>query len=181
MKDFLKQFAGFLGAGFAAACCLGLPLVLSALGAVGAGFLVRDAYLFPLFVAFVALSLWLLYRSATGHGRLLPFWLGVTGGIVGITGLFLLVTGLYPQSALVYVGLALLVAGSIWDLVNGRRVAACATNACAAEEALKPPGCKPADEGEIVFRDAANAADARGIHHAHIILNHAVCSILRGE
>ena len=68
MKAFLKQFAGIFGAGVAAACCLGIPAVLAAVGALGLGFIVHDAYLFPLFVGFVGLSLWLLYRSARRHG-----------------------------------------------------------------------------------------------------------------
>lgn len=140
MKDLLKQFVGLAGAGFAAACCLGLPLVLSAAGAVGAGFLIRDAYLFPLFVGFVALSLWFLYRSARGHEQLLPLWLGFGGAALGTAGLFLLVTGLYPHSYPVYAGLLLLVAGSVWDLVNGRRAVACAKDACALKSAPQPAG-----------------------------------------
>jgi len=75
MQDFMKQFAGLVGAAVAAACCLGISA-----GAVGLGFLIQDAYLFPIFVGFIALSLWLFYRSARGHGNLAPFWLGVGGG-----------------------------------------------------------------------------------------------------
>jgi mercuric ion transport protein len=82
MKDLVKQFGALMGAGIAAACCLGVPLVLSILGAVGLGFIIRDAYLLPLFVGFIALSLWSLYRSARRHARLQPFWLALLGGIV---------------------------------------------------------------------------------------------------
>ncbi len=32
MKEFIEQFAGLIGAGVAAACCLGLPAVLGAAG-----------------------------------------------------------------------------------------------------------------------------------------------------
>ena len=70
MKDLLKQFGSLMGAGIAAACCLGVPLVLSTLGAVGLGFIVHDAYLLPLFVGFIVLSLWSLYRSARRLARL---------------------------------------------------------------------------------------------------------------
>ncbi len=69
MKDLLKQFGSLMGAGIAAACCLGVPLVLSTLGAVGLGFIVHDAYLLPLFVGFIVLSLWSLYRSARTCSR----------------------------------------------------------------------------------------------------------------
>jgi len=126
MQDFMKQFAGLSGAAIAAACCLGISAIIAAVGAVGLGFLIHDAYLFPIFVGFIALSLWLLYRSARGHANLAPFWLGVCGGVFGAVGLWLLVTGLYPMPWSVYGGIALLVAGSVWDVANGRRAAACA-------------------------------------------------------
>lgn len=158
MRDFLKQFTGLIGAALAAACCLGLPLVLSAVGAVGAGFLVRDAYLFPLFVGFVVLGLWFLYRSARGHRQLLPFWLGLVGAVLGSVALFLLVTGLYPHSYLVYTGLLLLVSASVWDLVNGRRAAACATDVCASESASHSTGTNERLARGVALSVAAAAA-----------------------
>lgn len=121
MKDLVKQFGALIGAGVAAACCLGVPLVLSTLGAVGLGFIIHDAYLLPLFVGFIALSLWSLYRSARRHRRLQPFWLSLIGGIVASVALWLLVTGTYPHSWPMYAGLVLLVSGSVWDLINARR------------------------------------------------------------
>lgn len=124
MKDLLKQFSGIFGAGVAAACCLGAPVVLAALGAAGLGFLIRDAYLMPIFVAFAALSLWLQFGSARRHANLAPFWLGLAGGVVGAAGLWLLVTGLYPRSWPVYAGLIALVAASVWDAASGRRATA---------------------------------------------------------
>jgi len=127
MRNFIKQCGALLGAGIAAACCLGAPLLLSMLGAVGLGVLVHDAYLLPLFVGFVALSLWMLYRSASRHALLGPFWLALTGGVLGSVGMWLLVTGQYPHVWPVYAGLALLVAGSVRDLINGRHSSACRT------------------------------------------------------
>lgn len=123
MKDFLKQLSAIAGAAVAAACCLGVAAVLSALGAAGLGLLARDAYLLPVFVALAGLSLWLLLGSARRHGSLAPFWLALAGGIAGAAGLWLLVTGFYPRAWPVYAGLAALVAGSVWDAVAGRRVA----------------------------------------------------------
>lgn len=125
MKAFLEQFAGMVGAGVAAACCLGIPAVLAALGTLGLGFIIHDAYLFPLFVGFAGLSLWLLYRSARQHGQMSPFWLSLGGAVFGATGLWLMVTGLFAQPWSVVVGLAVLVAGSMWDYVNGRRASTC--------------------------------------------------------
>jgi len=140
MKDLLKQFSGLLGAGIAAACCLGLPAVLAMLGAAGLGFLVHDAYLFPLFVGLVSLSLAFLRHSARAHGDLRPFWLGLAGGLVGAVALWLMVTGLYPLPWLVYAALAVLVLASLWDFVNGRRAARCAQAVCASDGVSDQPG-----------------------------------------
>jgi len=155
MKDFFKQFAGLIGAGVAAACCLGLPVVLSMLGAAGLGFLVHDAYLFPLFVGFVGVSLFMLYRSARAHGRLAPFWLSLSGGILGSAALWFMVTGLHPLPWLVYVGLGILVAGSLWDVINGRRTGVCAS------ESGQAPADKPG-EVDLARRAATGAALSAG-------------------
>lgn len=125
MKDFFKQFAGLLGAGVAAACCLGIPAVLAALGAAGLGFLIHDAYLFPFFVGFVGFSLWLLYRSGSKRGVLAPFWLALAGGVFAAAGLWFMVTGIKPMPWTIYAGLAVLVAGSVWDYLNARKAPAC--------------------------------------------------------
>ena len=53
------MFATLVGTAVAAASCLGRPAVLVALGTLGLGFIVHDAYLFPLYVDFA------------GHERLL--------------------------------------------------------------------------------------------------------------
>lgn len=71
-KGLMKQLAGLIGAGAAAACCLGISVILSTVGAAGLGFIVHDAYLFPTFVGFVAFSLWMLHRSARKHQNLAP-------------------------------------------------------------------------------------------------------------
>jgi MerC mercury resistance protein len=126
MSAFLKQIGTLAGAAVAAACCLGIPAVLAALGAAGLGFIVHDAFLFPLYVGFAGLSLWLLYRSARSHGTLSAFWLSLGGATFGGLGLWLMVTGVYPQPWSVYAGLLVLVAGSVWDFVNGRRKVAAA-------------------------------------------------------
>ena len=117
---------------------LGIPAVLAALGTAGLGFIVHDAYLFPLYVGFAGLSLWLLYRSASGHGSLTPFWLSLGGATFGGVGLWLMVTGIFPLPWSVYVGLLVLVAGSVWDFANGRRKVAAAREVPVAEDQLAP-------------------------------------------
>jgi len=117
MKELLKQCTSVAGAGFAGACCLGVPSVLSVLTAIGAGFLINDAFLIPLYLGLLALSVWLLYSSSRSHGNLTPFWAGFAGAVVALAGLWIL-------PALVYAGLALLISGSAWDFWNARRASA---------------------------------------------------------
>lgn len=158
MKAFLKQFSALIGAGVAAACCLGISVVLTAVGAAGLGFLVHDAYLFPIFVAFIGFSVWTLYRSARSHQNLAPFWLGLAGSLVSGVGLWLMVTGVHPLPWTVYAGLAGLVAGSVWDAIPGPKPAACAC------EAPAPKAQKP-DVGRRVATGAALSVAAAGVFY----------------
>jgi mercuric ion transport protein len=116
MGDLARQLASTLGAAFAAACCLGVAAALSALTALGAGFLINDAVLIPLYAALLALSIWLLFRSANAHGSLAPFWIGVGGALVAFFGLWL-------HPAPVYGGLVVIVAASLGDYLRARRKA----------------------------------------------------------
>lgn len=127
MRAFFKQFGSIFGAGVAAACCLGLTVVLTAVGAVGLGFLVQDAYLYPIFVGFISLSLFTLYRSARKHGSLAPFWLSFIFGVIACVALWLMLTGIYPIHWLVYVSYVGLIAGTILDFINSRKSDTCAT------------------------------------------------------
>ncbi len=117
MKELLKQCTSVAGAGFAGACCLGVTGTLSVLTAISAGFLINDAFLIPLYLGFLTLSVWLLYRSARSHGNLTPFWAGLGGALVAFVGLWIF-------SGLVYAGLTLLIASNVWDFRNGRRAPA---------------------------------------------------------
>ena len=154
MKSFFEQFAGLVGAGIAAACCLGIPTILAALGAAGLGFLIHDAYLFPLYVGFAGLSLWLLYPSARRHGPMAPFWVSLAGAVFGAVGLWLMVTGLFPQPWSVYAGFLVLLAGSVWDFINGRRGLVC--------EVPETKKAKPASPQRRVVTGAALSVAAAG-------------------
>ncbi|MBI4196019.1 MAG: MerC domain-containing protein [Betaproteobacteria bacterium] len=113
MKEFIKQCASVFGAGFAGACCLGVTGALSILSAIGAGFLINDAFLIPLYLGMLALSVWLLYSSARSHGNLTPFWSGLGAALVAFAGLWI-------HAALVYAGLAVLIGSSVWDFWSMR-------------------------------------------------------------
>jgi mercuric ion transport protein len=113
MSALFKQLGSMFGATFAGLCCLGVTWALSALAAIGAGFLINDAILIPLFVAFLALSLWLLYRSARGRGDLRPLYLSAAGAVAALGGLFV-------TPVAVYAGLAAMVGASLWDFALSR-------------------------------------------------------------
>jgi len=92
MKEKTKQISSLIGTAITAACCLGLPIVLSGLSAIGLGFLIHDAILIPLFIGFISFNLWMLYRSvnkqkASTTETLAPFKLAAVGGAISILGL----------------------------------------------------------------------------------------------
>jgi len=62
----------------------------------------------------LALSVWLLYSSTRSHGNLTPFWAGLGASLVAFVGLWI-------HAALVYAGLDVLIATSVWDFRNARR------------------------------------------------------------
>ena len=83
------------------------------LTAIGAGFLINDLFLIPVYLGLLTLSVWLLYSTSRSHGNLAPFWTGLAGAVVAFAGLWIL-------PALVYAGLAALISGSVWDYWNAR-------------------------------------------------------------
>lgn len=131
----LGQLGGVVGSAVAAACCLGVPVVLTAMGTIGLGFLINDAVLMPIFLGFVGLNLWLLWRSPGRGVDRRPFRLGVIGGSIGAGTLWLLVTGLYPLPWAPFAGLALVVLAGVWDIAARARARAsqCSAIPCALE------------------------------------------------
>lgn len=113
MRELFKQLTSSLGAAFAALCCAGASWALAVLSAVGAGFLINDAILIPLFAALLALSLWFLHRATRAHGVRAPFYLGIAGAVVAFA-------GLWTWIAAIWAGLAALVAASFWDFLGAR-------------------------------------------------------------
>ena len=113
MKELIKQCTSTMGAAFAGACCLGVSGALSLLAATGAGFLLKDAFLIPLYLGLCAVSVWFLHSSARAHGNLKPFWTGLGGAIIAFAGLWIF-------AGLVFGGLAVLIGSSLWDFWNGR-------------------------------------------------------------
>lgn len=113
MKDFLGQIGSMAGTVFAAACCAGAGWALAALTAVGAGFIINDAVLIPLFIALLGLSLWLLFRSARAHRNSRPVYLAALGALGALV-------GLWTSTLILFAGLGLIVASSLWDYLGAR-------------------------------------------------------------
>lgn len=117
MKQKTKQISTLIGTAITAACCLGLPIVLSALSIIGLGFLINDIILAPLFVALISFNLWMLYGSLKKNEECAPhsitaFRLAASGGVVSILGLLLSVAGVGFATILIYIGLVLFFIGN---------------------------------------------------------------------
>jgi MerC mercury resistance protein len=170
MKEKFGEFFSLFGAAIAAACCMGVPVVLSAVGAVGLGFLIQDAYLFPIFVGFIGVSLWTIYRSARKHENavpeaMLPFWLSGAGTLISTAGLWFTVTGLSPQNWAIYLGLTLFLIGAAWDFVIGRQARACAVPVCEPEPQPEQQPAEPVDSQRRLMTGAAISVAAAGVFY----------------
>lgn len=111
--------AGVLGASFAALCCAGTPFIVSALAALGLSFLRKDAILWPLMFASLAVALWGFWRGRQVHGSTAPLVLasvgaaGLVAGVVFIHG--------FPAKQVIWSGAAALVLATVWNLTLRRR------------------------------------------------------------
>lgn len=119
VADGVKQIGAFVGGTLTAGACFGTPALVAAFSAIGGTALVQHAWLYPVFVGFLALSLWGLYRSAYECGDLRPFRLGLGGALFAAAALWFMVTGVYPLPGwTVYTGMALLIGGVGWTIGN---------------------------------------------------------------
>ncbi|NUO63527.1 MAG: MerC domain-containing protein [Gemmatimonadaceae bacterium] len=117
----LADGAGVVGAAFAALCCAGTPLIVSALTATGLGFLRRDALLLPLMFASLAVALWGFWRGRRLHGSAGPLLLAISGAAGLIAGV-LFIHG-FPATEVIWAGAAALAAASLWNVIARRRCA----------------------------------------------------------
>lgn len=105
----------FLPVGACPACW---PVYAGFLSSLGLGFMAKTAYLLPLTLVFLSMAVGALaFRAGTrrGYG---PFALGVVASAVVVGGKFVL-----GSNPIMYLGIGLLVAGSIWNIwPRGRRL-----------------------------------------------------------
>ena len=157
-KNLAKECAGVAGAGVAFAICSGFPALLSALTAIGAGTLTQHAYMFPVFVAGVGVSLWLLRNTARARAYYPPFWLGLACGATAVATFWLSVTGFVPAIWWwPYAGLGGMIVTSLWSFVRTQKAESCVDEMIreAAQSKLTSPGRKLANGAALSVAAAA--------------------------
>ncbi|MBN9086735.1 MAG: MerC domain-containing protein [Reyranella sp.] len=102
---------GIGGSLFAALCCLGFPALLSILSAVGLGFLINDAVLVPLLIAFLIAALIGLFLGMHHHHR--P-WALLLGGLSAMV--TFVAVGVNPSGLFAGIGIAGLVVASLLNV-----------------------------------------------------------------
>lgn len=110
----LRQLSGSLGSAITGACCLGFVPLLAGLSAIGAGFLINDLFLIPLFTLALAFTVWSLLRSRRRHGHDGPLRLGIGSALAAFAALWFL-------APVAYAALAALIGANVWDLMVSRR------------------------------------------------------------
>ena len=96
------------GVVFFGLCCLGVAPLLGFLGVIGAGFLINDLYLIPLFMLSLSISLWGLRQKKKLHGNEKPFLFALVLSVSAVLFLFI-----FPP--VTYLSIAALVAIYVWD------------------------------------------------------------------
>jgi SAM-dependent methyltransferase len=126
--DLGKALGGVAAAVFAWLACAGLPAVLAALGAVGAGSLARHELMVPLYAAFLGLSVWFLWRRGRLRDEPGPFRLAAASAVFAVGTTWVALVGIVPQMVALasYAGVAGVIGASVWSFVLSRRPASCA-------------------------------------------------------
>ncbi|MBI3375418.1 MAG: MerC domain-containing protein [Betaproteobacteria bacterium] len=112
-QGFWKRHLDKIGVGgslFAALCCLGFPALLAILSAVGLGFLIHDAVLIPMLVAFLALTLYGLYHGMQRHRRPQALGVGAAASLVLFASIW------FGSSIAAGIGIAALIASSLLNV-----------------------------------------------------------------
>jgi SAM-dependent methyltransferase len=122
-----REVSGVAAAVVAWLTCAGIPALLAAFTAIGAGGLAQHAYMIPAFAAFLGLSVWLLWRSGRPRGEWRPFALALAGAVFAVVTTWLSLARMAPAAVgyAAYAGIAAVVAASVWSFVLARRPGNC--------------------------------------------------------
>lgn len=113
------DWAGVLGASFAALCCAGIPFILAGLSALGLSFLRRDPILWPLMLASLLVALWGFWRGVRFHSRVGPLVLATSASIILVAGV-IFVHG-FPAMQMIWSSIFVLAAATGWNVLLRRR------------------------------------------------------------
>lgn len=119
--------AGVIGAVLAALCCMGAPIIVGVLTAIGLGWVRRDAILWPLMFLSLGVALWGLSSDRRRHRTAGPLVVAGIGAIALVAGV-VFVHG-PPARVLIYTGAIALVVATLWNIVVRRSHVATAPSA----------------------------------------------------
>lgn len=124
--NLVRELGGVAVAMIAWLTCAGVPALLAAFGAIGAGGLAGHAYMFPAFGGFLGVSVWLLWRSGRARSDFRPLWVALSSAVFAILTTWLSIVGIVVWAGwLSYLGIAGVVAASIWSFFLGRQPGHC--------------------------------------------------------
>lgn len=124
--NLVRECAGIAAAVVAWVVCAGAPALLAAFGAIGAAGLAQHAYMFPAFAAMLGVSVWLLWRSNWLRNDLRPFWLAFSSAVFATVTFWLSLVEIFPfMGWWPHLGIAGMVAASLWSFLLARRPGNC--------------------------------------------------------
>ena len=126
----VADWAGVVGASFAALCCAGIPFIVAGLALLGLSFLKRDAILWPLMITSLLVALWGFWRGARFHQRFGPLYLSALASVVLVAGV-IFVHG-FPAMEMIWSSIAALLVATLWNVVLRRRALAASSTTHAA-------------------------------------------------
>ena len=101
--------------------CAGVPALVAAMAALGAGEFASHAYLIPAYAGFLGLSVWLLWRTGRARGKLGPPVLALACALFAVISTWLALAGIAPRLGWwSYLGVAGVVLASLWSFALGR-------------------------------------------------------------
>ena len=115
MRLVIVRILGSISSIFVALCCLGVPAVIAALSAIGAGFLINDAILAPLLLVALGITVAGSFFTFRQHHNLWPFGLTIVSAVVAFAGVYIVYLPL-----VVYGALAVLVLTQVGDFAYQR-------------------------------------------------------------
>lgn len=116
----ITSISGFLGSAFAALCCIGTTVLVGALGAIGAGFLIDDKILLPMLALSLLLSVMGLISAYRRSHRSWPLALGLLGVLGTVGGIIIVFTSTAPGGkSFIYLGLSVLLVATVKNIIDG--------------------------------------------------------------